>query len=299
MFMGPDYADVARPLVDLTRKDVSLEWTELHTQALRQLKQRLIDFTTLQAPDTTKSFELYTDASGYAIGAVLEQEDKPIGFFSQVMNPTQQKYSIYDQELLALVTALDKWYYLLRFAKVTAHTDHQDLTYPQRLQASKPLRGWTARWLDFLAEFPDLRITYVQGERSQVADALSRRTGLPNTCSHDTPPAPLMLAVEQAREVPRSCGRPTNYRELAGIPSRRFRQRTLPSPPLTPPPEPNPVAERPTAATKTLADPPDVRHWRKLTRSVLFFAFPTKPQQTNQEKLWKSSFVIANSPSAT
>ena len=47
MFMGPDYADLARPLVDLTRKDVSFEWTELHTQAVRQLKQRLIDYTTL------------------------------------------------------------------------------------------------------------------------------------------------------------------------------------------------------------------------------------------------------------
>ncbi|CDJ62604.1 OSJNBa0079C19.6 protein, related, partial [Eimeria necatrix] len=82
MFMGPDYADVARPLVDLTRKDVSFEWTELHTQAVRQLKQRLIDFTTLQVPDTTKPFDLYTDASGYAIGAVLEQKGKHIGFLS-------------------------------------------------------------------------------------------------------------------------------------------------------------------------------------------------------------------------
>ncbi|CDJ66249.1 hypothetical protein ENH_00017460, partial [Eimeria necatrix] len=80
MFMGPDYADVALPLVDITRKDFSFKWTELHTQAVRQLEQHLIDFTTLQVPDTTKPFELYTDASGYAIGAVLEQDGKPIGF---------------------------------------------------------------------------------------------------------------------------------------------------------------------------------------------------------------------------
>ncbi|CDJ69409.1 OSJNBa0061C08.12 protein, related [Eimeria necatrix] len=215
--MGPDYADVPRPLVDLTRKDVSFEWTELHKQAVRQLKQRLIDFTTLQVPYTTKPFELYTDASGYAIGAVLEQDGKPIGFLSQVMNPTQQRYSIYDQELLALVMALDKWSLLLRVSKVTAYTDHQALTHLQRLQASKPLRGRTARWLDFLAKFPDLHITYVQGARNQVDDALSRHPGLPNTCSHDTPPVPLMLAIGQASAAPRSRGRPPNYRELAGI----------------------------------------------------------------------------------
>ncbi|CDJ62503.1 OSJNBa0042D13.18 protein, related [Eimeria necatrix] len=154
IFMGPDYADVARPLVLLTRKDVSFEWTELHTQAVRQLKQRLINFTTLQVPDTTKPFELYTDASGYAIKAVVEQDGKPIGFLSQVMNP-----SIYDQELLALVMALNKWSHLFRVSKVTAYTDHQALTHLQRLQASKPLRGRTARWLDFLAKFPDLHIT--------------------------------------------------------------------------------------------------------------------------------------------
>ncbi|CDJ49652.1 OSJNBa0079C19.6 protein, related [Eimeria brunetti] len=77
------------------------------------------------------------------------------------MTPTQQKYSIYDQELLALVSALDKWAHLLRPTKVTAHTDHQALTHLQQLKASKPLRGRTARRLDFLAEFPDLTITYL------------------------------------------------------------------------------------------------------------------------------------------
>ncbi|CDJ63803.1 hypothetical protein ENH_00052370 [Eimeria necatrix] len=211
MFMGPDYADVARPLVDLSRKDVSFEWTELHTQAVRQLKQRLIDFTTLQV-QTTKPFELYTDASGYAIGAVLEQDGKP----HRLPQPSherhaQRRYSIYDQELLALVMALDKWSHLVRVSKVTAYTDHQALTHLQRLQASKPLRGRTARWLDFPAEFPDLHFTYVQGARNQVADALSRRPGLPNTCSHDTPSVPLMLAIGQASAAPRSCGRPPNY----------------------------------------------------------------------------------------
>ncbi|CDJ62483.1 hypothetical protein ENH_00016470 [Eimeria necatrix] len=177
------------------------------------------------------------------------------------MNPTQQKYSIYDQEILALVTALDKWSHSLRVAKVTAHTDHQALTHLQQLQASKPLRGCTTRWLDFLAQFPDLQITYVQGARNQVADALSRLPGLSNTCSQDTLTTPFMLVVEQTRAAPRSRGRPANYRELAGIRSRRSRQRTLPSTLSTPPPEPNPEAEHPTPATKTRADPPEAPEW--------------------------------------
>ena len=165
MFMGPDYADISRPLVTLTRKDIPFHWTDAHTQAVRHLKQRLIDNTTLQVPDTSKPFELYTDASGYALGGVLEQAGLPIGFLSQAMTPVQQKYSIYDQEMLALVTALDKWSHLLRVGKVTAFTDHQALTHLRKLQTSKPLRGRTARWLDFLVKFPYLTIIYLQGAR--------------------------------------------------------------------------------------------------------------------------------------
>ncbi|CDI82217.1 OSJNBa0042D13.18 protein, related [Eimeria praecox] len=187
MFMGPDYADISRPLVTLTCKDTPFHWIDAHTHAVRQLKQRLIDYTTLQVPDTSKPFELYNDTSGYAIGGVLEQAGQPVGFVSQAMPTVQQKYSIYDQELLALFAALDKRSHLLRVAKVTAFTDHQALTHLRQLQTSKPFRGRTARWLDFLAEFPDLTIAYLEGARNTVADALSR---LPCHSSSQSSPVP-------------------------------------------------------------------------------------------------------------
>ncbi|CDJ62001.1 OSJNBa0074B10.8 protein, related [Eimeria necatrix] len=269
MFMGPDFAKVARPLVDLTRKGVSFQWTDVHTQAVRKLKQRLIDYTTLQIPDTTKPFELYTDASGYAVGAVLEQAGQPIGFLSQAMTPAQQKYSIYDQELLALVSALDKWAHLLRPAKVTAHTDHQALTYLQQLKASKPLRGRTARWLDFLAEFPELTITYLPGARNQVADALSR---IPYHSAPSPTPAPLespaIPSESLAALVPatgpsepshETRGPRPDYRELACLRRRSSRQRT-PSPPVPlqiptldhAPESPTPTDHRPTPSPPLL-----------------------------------------------
>ncbi|CDJ50411.1 hypothetical protein EBH_0033500 [Eimeria brunetti] len=261
MFMGPDFARVAHPLVDLTRKGVPVQWTDAHTQAVRHLKQHLIDYITLQIPDTTKPFELYTDASGYAIGAVLEQAGQPIGFLSQAMTPTQQKYSIYDQELLALVSALDKWAHLLRPTKATAHTDHQALTHLQQLKASKPLRGRTARWLDFLAEFPDLTITYLPGARNQVADALSR---LPCHSAPCPPPSPIDLpetpsgslavpglATDPPEPPHKTRGTHTDYRKLAGFRRCSSRKRS-PSPPVPPPtPTPNPVPE-----SSTPADPP-------------------------------------------
>ena len=96
MFMGPKFAEIARPLVELTKKGVTFAWGPQHTEAVRKPKQQLVEFTTLHIPDPTKPYQLYTDASGYAIGAVLEQEGKPVGFHSQVRTPTQQKYCIYD-----------------------------------------------------------------------------------------------------------------------------------------------------------------------------------------------------------
>ena len=210
------------------------------------------------------------------------------------MNPTQQRYSICDQELLALVMALDKLSHLLRVSKVTVYTDHQALTHLQRVQASKPLRGRIAQWLDFSAEFPDLHITYVQGGHNQGADALFRRPGLPNTSLHDTPSAGLMLAIGQVRAAPRSRGRPA-YRELPGdlddaacSPHLHLRSR-------------NPNQRRNILHSQRRHQLTLVMcaNGRELTRSVPFFAFPTRPQQTNQGMLCKSSFVIANSPFAT
>ncbi|CDJ33164.1 uncharacterized protein EMH_0014970 [Eimeria mitis] len=200
MFMGPTFAEVARPLVELTRTNSTFTWTEDHTAAVRRLKRLLSEYTTLQVPDPNKPYTLYTDASGYAIGAVLEQEGKPVGFLSQVMSATQQWYSIYDQELLALISALDKWRHLLRGARVTAYSDHQELTYIQQINAHKPLRGRTGRWLDFLAEFPHLTISYLQGAHNKVEDALSTHPQHQSTASTTTPP--LVVPLTRPRPAP-------------------------------------------------------------------------------------------------
>lgn len=187
IFMGPAFVVFAKPLVDLTRKNRPFRWTEAHIRAVRALKNELVYFTELQIPDTSQPFQLFTDASGFAIGAVLEQQGKPVGFLSLKLSPAEQRYCVYDQELLALIAALAKWRYLLLTASVTAYTDHQALTHLQRLKGDKPLKGRTARWLDFLAELQDLKIVYKEGRSNVVADALSRQAGLDAGHAQPTP----------------------------------------------------------------------------------------------------------------
>jgi hypothetical protein len=50
-----------------------------------------------------KPFEIYTDASSTLLGDVIVQDIKPIAFFSRKLSKTQQKYSVIEIELLAIV----------------------------------------------------------------------------------------------------------------------------------------------------------------------------------------------------
>jgi hypothetical protein len=90
----------------------------------------------------TKLFYLETDASAFASGAVLMQKDDngllhPCGYLSRTFSPTEQRYQIYDHELLALIRALVEWkVYLegalirLRFSRTMTICDISDQDKP-------------------------------------------------------------------------------------------------------------------------------------------------------------------------
>jgi hypothetical protein len=86
--------------------------------------------------DQTKLFYLETDASAFASGAVLMQKDDngllhPSGYLSRTFYPTEQRYQIYDRELLILIRALVEWRVYLEGAPhpVTVFMDHDNLRY--------------------------------------------------------------------------------------------------------------------------------------------------------------------------
>ena len=69
----PRFADIARPMTNLTKQDVPFEWT-IQCQAFEILKEALITSPILKYPDPNKAFTLFTDASKYAWACVLTQE---------------------------------------------------------------------------------------------------------------------------------------------------------------------------------------------------------------------------------
>jgi len=110
--------------------------------AFNKLKGKMANPPILAIPNSKQKLWLETNASGYAIGGVLsqQQEDsswRPIAYLSKAMNKTERNYKIYDQELLAIIKGLKQWQqYLIRSDQFKIWTDHKNLGYfkkPQKL----------------------------------------------------------------------------------------------------------------------------------------------------------------------
>jgi len=150
-------------------------WTEEHKKAFQEVKKAETTAPVLLTPDPAGAFELTTDASGYAIGAVLQQMHegklRPVAFGSRKLNPAEQRYATHDRETLAIIYALLLWRCYLLGRKVLVWTDHMSLKY---LMTQPNLSSRQVRWVAFLADY-DLEIRYKPGKENVVADALSRR----------------------------------------------------------------------------------------------------------------------------
>ena len=169
-----DFARIAAPLTNLTRKDRPFTWSLREGEAFNQLKTVLQNAPVLQLADQSRPYIVTTDASDYAMGAVLSQVwddgEHPVAFESRKMNPAEQNYPTHERELLAVIHALRTWRHYLLGRKFTIVSDHHSLKF---LQTQPQLSRRQARWLELLAEF-DYEIVHRPGKSNVVADALSR-----------------------------------------------------------------------------------------------------------------------------
>jgi hypothetical protein len=164
------YSGMAAPLHDLTKGGVSRrkgKFTEppigdAHRQAFESLKIALTTAPVLALPDFTKPFRIITDASDFAIGAILLQEERPIAYESQKLSPAERNYHTTDRELLAVKHALEIWRCYLEGVPFTVVTDHNSLIH---LQTQPSLSRRQARWLEFFQGF-DFDWQYRPGKRT-------------------------------------------------------------------------------------------------------------------------------------
>jgi len=182
------YADKMAPLNVLLRKTHPWEWTPTQYAAFKNMKVTFTLQPVLLMPDYAKPFEIESDASLYATGAVLLQQDTngewhPVAFHSQSISLTEQNYQVYDRELMAIIHTLHDWrcYIYGSLFTTIVWTDHHNLTYYTHLQK---LTRRQVRWVVELMEY-DLKLQHKKGSKMVVADALSQRADWSTGLEHD------------------------------------------------------------------------------------------------------------------
>ena len=95
----PNFSNIARPILKLTKKDEPFLWTEECTKALDTLIRIITNDPILRPPDMDRQFHLDIDASGYAVGGILYQLDDhgiqyDVGYYSKSLVPAERNYDV-------------------------------------------------------------------------------------------------------------------------------------------------------------------------------------------------------------
>ena len=169
----PNFAAITIPLNKLLRKDAEFKFDENCRVAFEALKRMLISPQILQYPDFEHDFILRTDASGFALGAVLSNfNDRPIAYASKTLNGAEKNYSTIEKELLAIVWSVKHYRPYLFGRRFKILTDHRPLIY---LFSMKEPSSRLTKFRLLLEEY-NFSVEYSPGKENTTADALSRIT---------------------------------------------------------------------------------------------------------------------------
>ena len=144
------------------------KWGGKQQKAFNTLKEKISTTPVIALLDLQHPFEIKTDASDYAMGAVLMQHRKPICYHSETFTSAVVNYPTYDKELYALVQSVKKWKHYLMGKETIIHTDPKPLQYlhsQTKLQQSRHYR-----WMGFLQQF-HLVIRYKKGIHNRIINA--------------------------------------------------------------------------------------------------------------------------------
>ena len=105
-----DFAKVAGPLHDPTKKRLKFRWGEDCQSAFEKLKQALTQAPVLAYPDFIVECTLATDARderlGYFLGQERNNREVVIGYAGRKLLPAEKNYSVTEREALAVVSGI-------------------------------------------------------------------------------------------------------------------------------------------------------------------------------------------------
>ena len=132
----PEYADIARPLNALTRKDTEFVWTDVCQKSFDLLKLMISKEPILVYPDPSKPYVLFTGTSKYAWSCILTQEYTheidgktvktlhPISYQSGLFKGSQLNWACLTEEAYAIYMSIKKLDYYLVDVDIILRSDH-------------------------------------------------------------------------------------------------------------------------------------------------------------------------------
>lgn len=168
------FAEIARPLHQLTEKGKMFKWDEACQKAFVELKTHLISVPILSYPNPNRIFILDTDASDFGIGAILSQEvdglERVVAYASWASSKAERRYATTKKELRSMVTFINYFKHYLLGREFVLRTEHNSLKWLHNFQV---LEGQLARWMEQLANF-QYKIVHRPRRQHGNADVLSR-----------------------------------------------------------------------------------------------------------------------------
>ena len=211
------YSDISKCFNDMTRKEVTFNWTKECDAAFKLLKEKLMEDPVLISPQV-----IHCDASKYSYSGILQQTRPgteklaPVAYFSGNFDKTQVKWNITEKEAYAIYRSVKKFAFYITGAKTMVFSDH------------KPLKNFFKggmniikldRWLLELQEF-DISLEFIQGKLNTVADVISRlkNGGLYNEHSNEEQKANMTTSLdERIEEVLDIASKPLNFEKVFSI----------------------------------------------------------------------------------
>ena len=175
-------------------------WTSECQNAFESLKEFLTSKLLLARPDYDDTFVITTDASDYAIGAVISNEKtimRPIAYASRALVRAEVRYHVIEKELLAIVWAVNRFKQYIFNQKFIVYTDHRPIVALWNLKETSP----TLTRLRLKLQGLEIDIRNKQERENVVADFLSRLP--PNkevTNSNEQSAAPVLVVTRAQRQ---------------------------------------------------------------------------------------------------
>ena len=107
-----DFAMIAKPLYEMTRKNKKWNWGERQQKVFEELKKRFTTEPVLVTPDLDREMRVEADASDFAMGEILlmkckDEKWRPVAYISKSLNEAKRNYEIHDKEMLVIIRCLE------------------------------------------------------------------------------------------------------------------------------------------------------------------------------------------------